>query len=355
MAAQARGPRDFVTVQATTGQYAAGGPSACAAISLAVAAAVLRGGDVSTAVLDATVRAGAAQHGGSQHLEAFDLVLQSDVLELQDQRQFADADALLNALGDERPFGATAYVITKPPEVVVVLHLPRGAASAGGARWVYVDSHPRGDRGLPNAYALCFDTLAAMCGTLRGREPLIAMREEGLEMYNVCEYLKCGVREGVVAAPVVVPPPAAPAPVVRDPPPASQPQAPTPQQATTVPQLPQARDVLGRGLNDVQDAIRKKRAALEKKRTDADRIRLSFFGRSAGELAKRAETLRVEVAKLKDEGMALELQMEERRDNIASMKEQQKNLQEHAQQKQREWEVYERRVKEEQREQERQR
>ena len=189
----------FRTITGTTSQYRAGGQAACTVIAIAAAERILGQAELTPAVIDAAVREG-AEYRGTEQLVA-DEQISDQKWERFDFGQHSNAASMFRDLRQPDAAGGApcAYVVTKPPETVVLLWLParflqKGAddVNATGPVWVLVDSHPRPEHGLASAYALVFDSFSALRDTMLQRQPFISSGIEDAWMYDVCEHI--GIR-----------------------------------------------------------------------------------------------------------------------------------------------------------------
>ena len=198
-ATSARSKQTFRTITGTTSQYRAGGQAACTVIAIAAAERILGQAELTPAVIDAAVREG-AEYRGTEQLVA-DEQISDQKWERFDFGQHSNAASMFRDLRQPDAAGGApcAYVVTKPPETVVLLWLParflqKGAddVNATGPVWVLVDSHPRPEHGLASAYALVFDSFSALRDTMLQRQPFISSGIEDAWMYDVCEHI--GIR-----------------------------------------------------------------------------------------------------------------------------------------------------------------
>ena len=168
-------------------------------IAIAAAERILGQAELTPAVIDAAVREG-AEYRGTEQLVA-DEQISDQKWERFDFGQHSNAASMFRDLRQPDAAGGApcAYVVTKPPETVVLLWLParflqKGAddVNATGPVWVLVDSHPRPEHGLASAYALVFDSFSALRDTMLQRQPFISSGIEDAWMYDVCEHI--GIR-----------------------------------------------------------------------------------------------------------------------------------------------------------------
>jgi hypothetical protein len=164
-----------------------------------VARLILQHAKLDPSVLDAAVLEG-AQYRGSMQLVADDLLVDSRTWERFDFGQFTNAERMFR--GMPRPQVASAFVITKPPETVVILWLPprfldNDSRNSDQPLWVFVDSHPRRELGYGAAYARIFQSFDTMRDELLRQQPFISMELEDAWLYDVCEFI--GIRLGTTA------------------------------------------------------------------------------------------------------------------------------------------------------------
>lgn len=179
----------------TTDQYNEGGPACCAASAVATTTLILSRGRIDAALLDEGVRRG-ARYKGQEQLFAMDLVEKEGDLNQIEFYQFENPTVMMNdfLMRVDRPQQVTAYIVTKQPEVVLLLQFQPGMLSielpgCDRASWALVDSHPRRELGLNHASATFFNTTTELISALRGRQPFITIPDVDDPMYNVCEVI----------------------------------------------------------------------------------------------------------------------------------------------------------------------